>query len=52
MATKMVKDYKREREWAKADRREKRVGTWRDFAKEGKKTKTVGAPGWKAEARV
>lgn len=50
-AKKMTDDYEKERAFAEPKRREKRMGHWHDFAKEGKKTKGSG-PGWKGEERT
>ena len=44
--------FKRERSWAEVDRREHRVGNWRDFQKVGnKRRKEMDAHGWKEEKR-
>jgi hypothetical protein len=44
-----VEMFKRERSWAEEDRREHRVGNWRDFQKGGKRRKEMDAQGRKEE---
>lgn len=46
----MRDNYKQEREWGKVEHREKRMGSWINFQKDGKKSKTSAVAGWKEEA--
>lgn len=48
---KVVIDYEAERKWANKERRDKRIGNWRGFQKEGKRAKS-GVASWKEEHRV
>jgi hypothetical protein len=48
---KLVKEHTFEKDWGEADRREKRVGNWREF-QDDPESKKARAASYKEEARV